>query len=247
MKRTLIILVLTSVAFAQEGLNNDAVIKMAQSGVEENAIVSTIQRQPGKYSTTKADLVMLKQLGVSQRVIDAMLSKGGAAVTAAPSHDVPVPIDAAPVVSTVPVSRPAALAILKEGTEVKLKFAQELSSKKVKNQDRVKFVLDQDLVVGNTLFAKAGAPAQGTITHVKKAGMMGKRGQVSIDMDFIETGSRKIKLRSAQDAEGQGRVGVAVAFTFMFGPVGLITRGADVKVAEGTPFTAYVAEDITLR
>src|SRR5207244_12123208 len=66
--------------------------------------------------------------------------------------------------------------LLKEGTEVDLKFAQDSSSKTAAEDDRVNFELAEDVKVGDVTVAKAGAKAVGTVTHVKKAGMMGKGG-----------------------------------------------------------------------
>jgi len=62
--------------------------------------------------------------------------------------------------------------ILKEGADVSLKFAQDLSSKTANDDDPVSLVLDQDIKVGDVVVVKAGAKAVGTITHSKKAGMM---------------------------------------------------------------------------
>jgi hypothetical protein len=59
--------------------------------------------------------------------------------------------------------------LLKEGIEVNLKFAQDLSSKTAAEDDRVNFELAEDLKVGDVVVAKAGAKAVGTVSHVKKA------------------------------------------------------------------------------
>jgi hypothetical protein len=67
--------------------------------------------------------------------------------------------------------------VLKEGADVNLKFAQDLSSKTASDDDPVTLLLDQDLKVGDVVVVKAGAKAVGTITHAKKAGMMGKAGE----------------------------------------------------------------------
>src|SRR5258705_13221727 len=51
----------------------------------------------------------------------------------------------------------AATYLLKEGTEVDLKFAQDISSKTAAEDDRVNFELVEDLKVGDVVVAKAGA------------------------------------------------------------------------------------------
>jgi hypothetical protein len=79
-----ILLVMAAVAYAQETLNNDAVVKMVKAGLGENLVINMIQSQPGSYTLTPDALVKLKQDGVSDKVLGAMIARGsGAAVPAA--------------------------------------------------------------------------------------------------------------------------------------------------------------------
>ena len=93
-----------------------------------------------------------------------------------------------------PVSSTGDKVVLKEGTDVKLKFAQELSSKTAAEGDPVNFTLDEDLVVGNVTVAKAGAKAVGTVTNAKKAGMMGKGGELNLRLDRLRLGDSESSL-----------------------------------------------------
>jgi hypothetical protein len=61
--------------FAQETLNNDSVIKLVKSGLNEDTVVNIIQTQPAKYSVSTEDITSLRKAGVSDRVIAAMLEK----------------------------------------------------------------------------------------------------------------------------------------------------------------------------
>ena len=140
---------------------------------------------------------------------------------------------------------PAKLA-LKEGTDVKLKFAQDLSSKTAAEDDPVNLVLDEDLKVGDVVIAKAGAKALGTVTHVKKAGMIGKPGELNMRLEYVIVGDSRMKLRGTKGKEGQGKEGAAVALTILFGPIGLIKHGKNVEIKEGTPLAAYVDQDFTV-
>jgi hypothetical protein len=74
---------------------------------------------------------------------------------------------------------PATKLVLKEGTDVKLKFSDDLSSKTASEGDPVNLVLDEDLKVDDVVVVKAGAKATGTVTNAKKAGMMGKAGELN--------------------------------------------------------------------
>ena len=136
--------------------------------------------------------------------------------------------------------------VLKEGSEVKLKFADALSSKTANEGDPVNLILDEDIKVGDVIVAKAGCKAVGTITNAKKAGMMGKAGELNMRLEHLTVGDDKVRLRGSKGKEGQGKEGTAVALTVLFGPIGLIKHGKNVEVKAGTPLTAYVDNDIPL-
>jgi hypothetical protein len=143
-----------------------------------------------------------------------------------------------------PVSAaPAEKLVLKEGADVNLKFAQDLSSKTAEDDDPVSLVLDQDIKVGDVVVVKAGAKAVGTITHAKKAGMMGKAGELNMRLDYLITDTGRLRLRGTKGKEGEGKTGTAVALTVLFGPIGLIKHGKNVEIKEGTPLLAYTDEN----
>ncbi len=131
-------------------------------------------------------------------------------------------------------------------TDVNLKFSQDLSSKTATEDDPVNLVLDQDLKIGDIVIAKAGAKAVGTITHAKKAGMMGKAGELNMRLQYLIVGDTRLKLRGTKGKEGQGKEGTAVALTVLFGPIGLIKHGKNVDIKEGTPLLAYTDEHFEL-
>jgi hypothetical protein len=138
---------------------------------------------------------------------------------------------------------PAEKLILKEGADVSLKFAQDLSSKTANDDDTVSLVLDQDIKVGDVVIVKAGAKAVGTITHAKKAGMMGKAGELNMKLDYLITDSGRLRLRGTKGKEGEGKVGETVALTVLFGPIGLIKHGKNVEIKQGTPLLVYTDEN----
>ncbi len=60
---------------AQEKLSNESILKMASAGLSEVVILSTINHNPGAYTTSVQDLIALKQAGLSDKVIAAMINK----------------------------------------------------------------------------------------------------------------------------------------------------------------------------
>ena len=72
---------------AQEPLTNEGIIKLVQANISEELILNIIRQQPGAYSLAASDLVTLKEAGISERIISAMLAKSKAepAPAAAPA------------------------------------------------------------------------------------------------------------------------------------------------------------------
>jgi hypothetical protein len=68
---------------AQGPLTNADVIKMAQAGVSESAVVATIQSNPGNYDISADGLIALKQAGVTTGEINAIVAResGGTSPT----------------------------------------------------------------------------------------------------------------------------------------------------------------------
>jgi hypothetical protein len=97
MKAIRLLLALTLAAFAQEALNNEAVVKMVKAGLSDSLIVSTIQSQPAKFAISADDLVKLKDQGVSDKIMAAMVAKSSSPGTApalpAPAADSDLPKD----------------------------------------------------------------------------------------------------------------------------------------------------------
>jgi hypothetical protein len=144
----------------------------------------------------------------------------------------PQPQPPAASVPPAPAAAPEKL-VLKEGADVSLKFAQDLSSNTANDDDPVSLVLDQDVKIGDIVVVKAGAKAVGTITHSKKAGMMGKAGELNMRLDYLITDSGRLRLRGSKGKEGEGKVGATVALTVLFGPIGLIKHGKNVEIKQG--------------
>ncbi len=56
-------------------LNNEAVLRMTKAEVGDAIILQTVRTQPGVYRTGPDDVIALKQAGVSESVISAMLAR----------------------------------------------------------------------------------------------------------------------------------------------------------------------------
>lgn len=73
-------------------LDNEAILKMTKADLGDAIILQTVRSQPGEYRTGPDDLVALKDGGVSQAVIAAMLARN----SGLQQHAAPAPIEVAP-------------------------------------------------------------------------------------------------------------------------------------------------------
>jgi hypothetical protein len=231
----------------QKPITNADIADMTKQNFDASLIVKDIQSSNTDFDTSPQALIDLKNAGVDRSVMDAMLS--------AQSRK---PSDAIEAVRSTPTSAGGAASdsanpacgangcLVREGTEVTLKFASALSSKAARIGDTVEFQLDDDLKVRDSLVVSKGAHAVPTVNDAQKAGMMGRPGELSVQIQYLVVGSNHVRIRGTQGREGDSKTGAAVALTVLFGPVGLIKHGKNVVIPAGTPLTAYVDQDVWL-
>src|SRR5258708_3582384 len=177
----------------------------------------------------------------AQQTSSAQPAAAASPAPAAPETPAIKPTDTA----AQPAAAPAKVT-LKEGTEVNLKFAQTLSSKTAVIGDPVELILDEDLLAGSTVVAKKGSRAVATITNAKKAGMMGRGGDLSLHLEYLKAGDTPVKLRGVQGRQGDDKTGATVGLVIAFGVIGFMKHGKQAEVKEGTPLKAFVDQDTEL-
>jgi hypothetical protein len=113
---------------------------------------------------------------------------------------------------------PSPQLILREGTEVSLRFAEAVYSRTTKEGDPVELVLAEDLTIGNVVVAEAGSRAIGKVVYSKQTDAWSNRGEFNVRVTFLEAGKTRVPLRGTT------------------GPI------ADISVV-GTPLMAFVDAD----
>jgi hypothetical protein len=255
MRRTCVFALLVLCAFSaaatfaqtQKALTNADIVTMSGQGFDPALIIKTIQSSPTNFDISPQALIELKNAGVQQSVMEAMLS----AQAIKPSASVEAAHGAMPAADTaVDSGKPACNlnsgCLLRDASVVNLKFAAAVSSKTAHEGDPVEFVLDEDIKVADTVVVAKGTHAVAQVSVAKHAGMMGKPGELSVQLQYLIAGSNHIHLRGTKGREGESKTGATVALTVLFGPIGLIKHGKDVEIPAGTPLSAYVDQDIWL-
>ena len=168
--------------------------------------------------------------------------KNNAPVPPAPSA-VPVQSAAAPLPNT-----------LMDGTAIKLRLAETLTSATAKVGQSVSFeVVDEVDVQGAPVIPK-GAQALATVTIAETKKSMGRGGKLDVNIDSVRLlDGEKAALRATSGGNGGGHTGamtagmVGTAFVFFpAAPLLLFIHGKDITIPKGTEVTAFISGDMHL-
>jgi len=143
---------------------------------------------------------------------------------------------------------------LLDGTAVKLRLAENLTSATAKAGQKISFeVLEEVDVDGLPVIAK-GAQALATVTTAEPKKSMGRGGKLDVNVDSVRLiDNEKAALSATRNAKGGGHVGAmtagmvgaAIVF-FPAAPLLLFVHGKDITIPKGTEVTAFVAGDMKL-
>ncbi|HEX3940244.1 MAG TPA: hypothetical protein VHX11_02040 [Acidobacteriaceae bacterium] len=92
----ILLLVIGPFLIAQAALTNDSIVKMVKAQLSDDVIVTTINASPGAYDTSPDGLIALKQAGVSDKVIAALVAKSAPASSGATPSAADAPAPTAP-------------------------------------------------------------------------------------------------------------------------------------------------------
>lgn len=119
--------------------------------------------------------------------------------------------------------------LLAEGTEITLRMAQDISSRSARSGEPVELALAEDLKVGDTVLAKAGARALGEVVQAKRPDFWGEAGEVNLRVHFLRVGDQKVEIRGAVGSAGTRYI---------------VVRGSQAVIKAGTRVKAFVATDV---
>ncbi len=143
---------------------------------------------------------------------------------------------------------------LEDGTPVKLRISQTVSSADAHLNDRVEFEVLEDIKVADTLIVPKGGIAWGTVTEAQPKRRMGRGGKLEIVMDSVRlVDGEKAALRATKEVKGGGHVGAMtvgiVATGLLFWPVAplfLFMHGKDITIPKGTEVPTFINGNFAL-
>jgi len=168
------------------------------------------------------------------------------------------PADSGPIQ---PPSQPMALPsapppphTLMDGTPVKLRLSQTISSADAKVGQEIPFDVIEDVSVDGVAVLPKGSVAIGTVTEANAKKSMGRAGKLNMTISYARLMDKeKVALRAMKDSKGGGHVGAMtgaiVATSIVFfpaAPLFLFVHGKDITIPQGTEITAFVQGDMHL-
>lgn len=145
---------------------------------------------------------------------------------------------------TAPAAAPGPVSYFPMGTALQLKTRTELNTKDNHPGDRFYLEVAEPLVYRGQVVVPAGSIAVGEVMRAERNGHFGKRGQLDIRIDYVETPSGPIRLsgRAARQGTGQGLLSIGGAL-FISWPM-IFIHGTSGRLPAETPVTAYLADDL---
>ncbi|MFP5278000.1 MAG: PEGA domain-containing protein [Acidobacteriota bacterium] len=141
-----------------------------------------------------------------------------------------------------------------DGTPVKLRLSQTISSADAKVGQEVPFEVIEDVQVDGVTVLPKGSTAIGTVTEAQPKRRMGRGGKLNVTISYARLAdNEKVALRAVKDTSGGGHVGamtgamVATGIVFFpAAPLFLFMHGKDITIPQGTEITAFVEGDMHL-
>ena len=130
-----------------------------------------------------------------------------------------------------------------EGTELRMRLEEPLSSKTANQGDRFSVSLIEDVRLADGMVLKAGYRGVGEVTEARGNGMLGKAGKLNVSLNYLTVGDERIRLRAAKAAKGDNRTGTQVVTFVFLGVFAGFIKGKNVTIPKGAQITAYADED----
>mgnify|MGYP001329675446 CR=1 FL=1 len=130
------------------------------------------------------------------------------------------------------------------GTIVTMKNMDPIQSKTLTEGDTVRFIVAEDVQVGDVVAIPRGMETDATVSKARKAGRFGRDGKVEISYHTVRAADgTPVALTVGEKTKEQykrtaGAVGASAAGAIILGPVGLVgglfVKGNDVDIPAGT-------------
>ncbi len=141
---------------------------------------------------------------------------------------------------------PVSDTMLKQGTPLRLRTLLGLNSDDAREGQRFDLEVTQDVLVNGIAIIPRGSLAQGEVTTVRKKGMWGASGKLSVRLISVRAFGKDIPIRNDYASKGSAGTGGVVAAIVFVPLAGFFVTGTSATIPSGTEFSAAVDADIPL-
>jgi len=138
--------------------------------------------------------------------------------------------------------------VLLKGTALRLITGEDIGSDTAQVGDRIRLLLDENVVVGDTIVAAKGTAVDATITRVDRAGADGKPGVIAFEVQALHAHGTVVPLSAsltlaARDPRAQEQ---KIANASQVHVAGSLPAGDEAEIEPGMALTASVGADTAL-
>lgn len=225
-------------------IRNRDVLQMVRSGMKSHLIIANILTSPCNFDIFPPVLDDLKRRGVPENVLHVM--------SVVPNGPPNLPeangTNATPPIQISKVTMP-------KGLPVTVETLYPVSSKDLKLNGTIAFSVVSPILIDGVLAIPRGTIARAKIVRLKKAGMWGRGGALTFEMEqIVAIDGTRIPVQLTAAADGENRAGVlavgaaatsALVFPYT-APVAIVwglKKGDDAVVRGNKEFSAVIASD----
>ncbi len=150
------------------------------------------------------------------------------------------PTPAAAPVPVLAAAPPKTLERIPEGTEVRVRLDDRLSSQTSVEGDEFTISTEEAIRLADGTVIPAGFRGRGEVVSAHKKEMLGKGGDLAVRIDYFRIGDTRVPLRANKGGEGGNTTGTTVVLTVLLTPLFLMHHGHEMVFPKGTPITAFV-------
>ena len=138
--------------------------------------------------------------------------------------------------------------ILHNGTPLRLITSGDFTSDSAQSGDPIPMLLDESVMIGDTIVLRKGTKVNATIVNADRAGIAGKPGSLTIQVDSLDVHGIRVPLSASRTMTAPSlAVRQKIADPSHVQIIGPISHGREAEIGPGTPVIATVSADTLLQ
>jgi hypothetical protein len=139
--------------------------------------------------------------------------------------------------------------MLQDGTPVKLRLTQAVSSANAKTGDEISFEVINDIEVDGVTLVHRGAIVTAVVSDAASNKRMGRAGRLTFDIKYVQlTDGEKAPLRAVNHNKADSHTGqmvdLMINMPMAAAPFFLLMKGENVSFPKGTELNAWINGDV---